>query len=115
MNASRSPESSQGSSCRLLFNASYAPVVGSHQESVRFRQVGYDVQMEPDKSVQRFVQNSFLIAMRAEALRSIFDVSHRPNAITLHATAAYLRHIGSARQHGGQGHGIVNPLVRRFE
>ena len=50
--------------------------------------------MQADKCVQRPFQNSFLIAVSAETLRAVFDVSHRPNAITLHATRAYLRHIG---------------------
>ena len=57
--------------------------------------------------MQLSFQDALLIAVRAEALRPIFDVSGRTDAVALHAARAQIRHVGRAGAHCWQGDGPI--------
>src|SRR5437588_8805530 len=62
--------------------------------SPRSRQLGDDVVVEADKSVQLALENPLLVAVRAEAFRAVLDIERRADAVALHPLRAQVRHVG---------------------
>src|SRR4030095_5866976 len=50
-----------------------------------FCQIDHDVPVETNEFVERFFQNSLLIAVRAETFRPVFAVGHRAYSVTFNA------------------------------
>src|SRR5262245_39877279 len=92
-----------------------ATLWSSSLRSARLRQIHHDVRVEADELVQGLFQDTFLIAVRAEALRAFLAVGHRSNPIALDAARAHLRHVGAASEHDGHGGYVVHALRPRLE
>src|SRR5438874_2531429 len=58
--------------------------MGCAMASLRSRQFGDDVVVEADEPIQLALDDALLIAVSAEALRTVLDVERRADAVALH-------------------------------
>ena len=65
--------------------------------------------------MQLALEDSLLIAMRAESLRSVFLVKGRPDTVALDALLAQIRHVCRASTQGWQHGRVVEARVGRFQ
>src|SRR5579871_4707133 len=75
----------------------------------------YRVPEHLDVLVDRFLQDAFLVAVRAVAAGGVFLVDHRADAVAVHAFGAEEGHVGRAGAHHRDGADAVDLAIGRFD